>query len=656
MVKTISVCFTYMFCFSLTAGDISGRWSGSLEMTAANGEFRSQPSYLTLRQDGNQLTGTAGPDVEHQNPISDGSVRGDVARFSFQGLTFELTLQENRLSGQTIPTPPFNRDLRDRMLQTLEDQVTRQYTFPDVADKMAAVLNDHASSGKYDSLQSPSTLASTLTEDLREVSHDRHIRVGYSAIPAKLSVERDAGTPPAEPDGRNRRDSRNFGFEKVERLAGNVGYVEFRIFADARQAGPVAAAAMGFVANTDALIIDIRQNGGGSPDMVELMCSYLFPAGRRVHLNDLAGRDPKNVTQHWTLPYLPGPNFGDRDIYVLTSRNTFSGAEEFAYNLQTQKRATIVGEVTGGGANPGGTVALPGGFNVFIPRGHAINPVTKTNWEGVGVKPEVEIAADLALKTTHLMALRKLAASHPLGSDGKKAMDDLEKELNPEVASVKPSQSGDRGLPSIRRVPDGRFTMTNGTLKLLISWAYGVADHQISGGPSWLNSERYDIVAKWEGDTSWAHVSQMVQTLLANRFQLRLHRETKQLAGYALVVGQNGPHLHEAEGTGQGTRIGKGRIAAQRVSMEHFAKQLERLLGVTVVDRTALKGDFAFKLEWTPDPSQPPGLLGPSPTPAEASGPSIFAALQEQLGLKLESATIPVEILVLDGAAKASEN
>ena len=224
-----------------------------------------------------------------------------------------------------------------------------------------------------------------------------------------------------------------------------------------------------------------------------------------------------------------------------------------------------------------------------------------------------------------------------------------------EVASVKPNKSGDRGTsmgPS-----SGGLTATNATLKFLITFAYDVRDHQISAGPSWFDTERYDIVAKGPIDhPTVAQNRQMLQKLLADRFQLRLLRETKELPEYALVVEKNGPKLHQPEGAGNGMRIGRGRITTQAVSMEHFAGNLGKLLGRTVVDKTGLQGNFAFTLEWTPDASQPMGVLGPSPAVPDDSGPSIFTALQEQLGLKLEPQKGPVEILVIDHVEKPSEN
>ena len=226
-----------------------------------------------------------------------------------------------------------------------------------------------------------------------------------------------------------------------------------------------------------------------------------------------------------------------------------------------------------------------------------------------------------------------------------------------EVASVKPNKSGDRA-PWRFAGSRGGITATNVTLQFLITNAYDVRDHQISGGPSWLNSERYDIVAKGTVDNPTpAKNRQMLKTLLADRFQLRLRRESKELPVYALVVGKNGPKFHEADGaTPGGMNYGRGRITARKASMEDFAKRLESELGRTVVNRTALKGDFAFEMEWIPDTGQPLGLLGPSPAPADTSGPSVFTALQEQLGLKLEPQKGPVEILVIDHAEKPSEN
>ena len=143
---------------------------------------------------------------------------------------------------------------------------------------------------------------------------------------------------------------------------------------------------MDFLAHVDAIIYDIRENGGGSPAMVSLVASYLFD--KRTHLNDLYERKSDKTTEYWTTEVLPGAKLVDKPVFVLTANRTFSGAEEFAYDLQVAKRAKVVGDVTGGGANPDQAFDLGGGFLVFVPNGRAVNPVTGTNWEGVGITPD----------------------------------------------------------------------------------------------------------------------------------------------------------------------------------------------------------------------------------------------------------------------------
>jgi C-terminal processing protease CtpA/Prc len=201
----------------------------------------------------------------------------------------------------------------------------------------------------------------------------------------------------------------NYGFFRVERLPGNVAYLDLRVFIDTNEgSSDTATAAMNFLAHTDALIIDLRQNRGGFPTMIQLLCSYLF-GSEPVLLNTFAFRAGGRHEEWWTLPDVPGTRYGEqKPVYVLTSAETFSAGEEFAYDLQARRRATIVGEVTGGGANPGAMVPLSHGFAAFIPFGRAVNPVTGTNWEGVGVKPDVPVPATEALRTAQVLALRSL--------------------------------------------------------------------------------------------------------------------------------------------------------------------------------------------------------------------------------------------------------
>lgn len=296
---------------------------------------------------------------------------------------------------------------RTAVIDELLSRLAASYVFPDVAKKMEGKVRERAARGEYDSVTSAQAFAELLTNHLQEVSRDKHLRVRYSFEP--LSAEaRESGEPSESERAAHRQQMNwmNHSFNKVERLRGNVGYIEFWAFFDPEFGAATVAAAMNFVADTDALIIDLRHNGGGDPAMVALICSYLFDE-EPVHLNDLYWRDGDRTEEFWTHRDLPGKRYPTKDVYVLTSGRTFSGAEEFAYNLQNLGRATIVGETTGGGAHPGEDVRIDDHFGAFIPAGRAINPITKTNWEGTGVKPDIEVPADKALPTARLMALKK---------------------------------------------------------------------------------------------------------------------------------------------------------------------------------------------------------------------------------------------------------
>ncbi|MEO8452896.1 MAG: S41 family peptidase, partial [Gemmatimonadota bacterium] len=261
-----------------------------------------------------------------------------------------------QMQGPNQPDRTVTKAERTQVVEGLSRVLKEKYVFPAVADKMAARLVERLGTA-YDTVTSAKALSRMLTDDLRDIAHDKHLNIFYSAetIPS--------GPPPGSPSGPDRFAAMNYAFEKVERLPGNVGYLKFNGFFDpAGAAGDVAAAAMAFVAGTDALIIDVRDNGGGSPGMVAFLCTYLFD-GRPVHLNDLYWRASDATQQFWTLSYVPGRRYVNKDVYVLTSGRTFSAAEEFTNNLKTLKRATIVGETTGGGANPGGVERLSDHFS-----------------------------------------------------------------------------------------------------------------------------------------------------------------------------------------------------------------------------------------------------------------------------------------------------
>lgn len=326
----------------------------------------------------------------------------------------------------------------DGILKNLNDS----YVFPEVAKKMEQAVRDRVAKKEYDQITSAKTFAETLTRHFQEVSRDKHLRISYSHEPIPERPNRREPTAEEREMFRLNNQFGNFGFEKVERLEGNIGYLSLRGFNDPNGAEETVAAAMTFLGNTNALIIDLRRNGGGSPQMVALISSYLF-GEKPVHLNSLYWREGDRTDEFWTKEKVLGKRFNDKDVYVLTSNRTFSAAEEFSYNLKNLKRATIVGEVTGGGANPGGGRRITEHFGMFVPTGRAINPITKTNWEGTGVKPDVEVPADHALKTAHLDALIKTSTKHNdnprRANDFKRLIERTQKELDEMKKSPKPA-------------------------------------------------------------------------------------------------------------------------------------------------------------------------------------------------------------------------
>jgi C-terminal processing protease CtpA/Prc len=312
--------------------------------------------------------------------------------------------------GQTLTTSD-----QAQVIDALSKEMKAHYVFPETAAKAIESLRAHQSANEYDAIKSGDEFAARLTHDLQAVCKDAHLRVQFSA--ETLPVRKENSKPSADEIKQFRQfeQQANGGLESVQRLNGNVGYIELRGFFEPQAAARPMRAAMEFLAGTDALIIDLRRNGGGDPNSVRLFCSYLFGPGP-VHLNDIYFREGNKTVQFWTLQNLPGPRYLNREVYVLTSKRTASGAEECSYDLQMLKRATIIGEVTWGGANPGDVSRLTDHFSAFIPGGTAINPYSHKNWEGAGIQPDIPVAADQALQSAHVMAIKHLlekATSQP---------------------------------------------------------------------------------------------------------------------------------------------------------------------------------------------------------------------------------------------------
>lgn len=314
---------------------------------------------------------------------------------------------------------------RAAVLDSIVAKLDGQYVIPAVGKKTRDAIAARRKRHEYDRITSAGELGDSLTAHLRAASHDRHLSVLYSHEPVPMSADTLTAAEQAKEEEFFR--VRNYGFEQVERLRGNVGYIRLRGFASSPGAGEAAEAAMRLVSSTDALIIDLRQNGGGNGEMVQLLTTYLLKPGEPVHLVNVYSRPDNATFQSWTLPWVPGPHYLGKEVYLLTSKRTFSAAEEFCFNLQNQKRVTIVGETTGGGAHPVKFERLNEHFQMSVPYARSMNPDTGLDWEGVGVRPDVQVPADDALKTAHMMALKKLKDRPGDPADVAGAIEDLEK-------------------------------------------------------------------------------------------------------------------------------------------------------------------------------------------------------------------------------------
>lgn len=335
---------------------------------------------------------------------------------------------------------------KQKVIASIGKLMKENYVFPKVADKMATYLDKQYQNKAYAQANTPQEFGRLLTRDLLKVSKDKHIRVRFNPKRAQQmsSGQRRQPSPELikEMEASDRRQ--NYGFKKVEILSGNIGYIDLTGFFRKDKAEATVASAMGFLANTEGIVIDLRRNGGGSPAMVQLICSYFFNE-TPVHLNSLYWRRGDRTQEFWTLKKIQGKRMPNKPLYILTSRGTFSAAEEFSYNMQNLKRAILVGETTGGGANPGGGFPIEKMFVMFVPTGRAINPITKTNWEGVGVVPHIKTPAPNALHRAQLELMKAIKANNPKARHLDWAMAGLEAKANPVSlnAKVLKSYAGD---------------------------------------------------------------------------------------------------------------------------------------------------------------------------------------------------------------------
>ena len=339
------------------------------------------------------------------------SIDAASRRLAFAVIALALTLASSAASAQDAPATVTADECRD-VVARLGRSLDERYVFPDKGAACRAMLDELLASGGLEGISAPDEFARVLTDKLQDLTHDKHLRVRFR--PPGAGRTEGPRENPALARARQLMQARaqNYAFVKTEILEGNIGYLDLRGFAPPFPAArETAAAAMNFLANCDAVIFDLRRNGGGSPGMIRFVTSWLFE--KPTHLNSLYWREGDRTEEFWTQAEIPGRRLADVPAFVLTSNFTFSGGEEFTYNLQCLKRATIIGETTGGGAHPVMGIGVGEGFVIRVPFARSINPITGTNWEGVGVEPDAACQADRALDMAHMMALDRLSQTAP---------------------------------------------------------------------------------------------------------------------------------------------------------------------------------------------------------------------------------------------------
>jgi len=305
-----------------------------------------------------------------------------LVTLAYSGVKAQTTRLTNRVKAQTVTN----------IVASLKEN----YIYLDTAIKMGRFIQQQFKSGGYDTIQTPVVFASRLTADLLSVYHDGHLSISYD--PAFTMANGKTDTIMEKNRRLKFRKKVNFGFDKAAILPGNIGYLKIGgFFEPDSSAKEMTLAAFRFVSNSESLIIDLRNNMGGSPGMVSFICGFFF--SKKTHINDLYSRKDKSTSAFWAIPDTSLKTLYTVPVYILTSNNTFSAGEELTYDLQTQKRALVIGEHTGGGAHPVQPFPVGNGFMANVPFARAINPITKSDWESTGVKPDKYIPADHALDT-----------------------------------------------------------------------------------------------------------------------------------------------------------------------------------------------------------------------------------------------------------------
>jgi hypothetical protein len=329
---------------------------------------------------------------------------------------------------QPQPKVAVDAAMRTQAIDTLVTRLNQHYVFPEKAKEIEALLRQRQKDGAYDAMSDGRKFADQLEADITSVSHDKHMGVGFTPRvlpPDRIGAPDLRGRTAPDQDanalvrlaGRIARSRRSFGVEKAEQLSPGVGYLQLSGFAPPFLGADRIAGAMDKLADTDALIIDLRGNDGGHPAGVALTVSYFVD--QRTRLNDVWSRDTGAATQFWTEDKLEGKRYGGKKpVIILVDRETKSAGEDFAYTMQALKRATIVGSRTWGGAHPGRPWRLGDHFFAVVPDARSISPITHTNWEGTGVIPDVAAPPAKALEVAKALLRRQPGAGGALAAAG----------------------------------------------------------------------------------------------------------------------------------------------------------------------------------------------------------------------------------------------
>ena len=335
-----------------------------------------------------------------------------MSTFRLAAIALALASQAAFAQQKGPPDLPLDAATRSAVVEQLAHELDTRYVDVARGAALARTLRERVRAHAYDAIASSAALADRLNADLEADSHDKHLHVDYSPDVFPLAIA-DAKPDPQQAAFELAQMKRvNYGFDSVQRLPFNIGYFKLDLLLPSAATEARIAAAMTLLQDTHALIIDLRENHGGDPATVALLCSYLFD--QRTHLNDIWHRQGARTDEAWTSDKIAGPRYGaQREIVVLTSHETFSAGEDLAYALKTLHRATLVGETSGGGAHPGDMHRIGDHFAAFIPDSRSISPITHADWEGVGVAPDVAVAADKALLEARKRLMASFAASEP---------------------------------------------------------------------------------------------------------------------------------------------------------------------------------------------------------------------------------------------------